>query len=61
MSLLFYRFIYNPAYSLSPAPFGVDYSRPIGSIHRGKWHHHGGDVCGIDVVGLKSFFILFLL
>ena len=29
---------------------------------RGKRHqHHGGDVCGIVVVGLKGFFVLVLL
>ena len=27
---------------------------------RGKRHHHGGDVCGIVVVGLKDFSVLFL-
>ncbi len=26
-----------------------------------KRHHHDGDVCGIDVVGLKGFFVLSLL
>ncbi len=43
--------------------------RPIGSIHRyhavgganGTTMVDGGDVCGIDVVGLKGFFVLFLL
>ena len=33
----------------------------ISRRRRGKQHHHGDDVCGIDVVGLKGFFALFLL
>jgi hypothetical protein len=28
---------------------------------RGKRHHHGGDVCGIVVVGLRDFSVIFLL
>jgi hypothetical protein len=28
---------------------------------RGKWHHHGGHICGIVVLGFTVLFVLFLL
>jgi hypothetical protein len=33
----------------------------IPHCRRGKWHHHGGDVCGLVVFGLTVLSILFLL
>ena len=65
---LFQRFILIQSKALSPGPFGRGYLCPIGSINRyhavgganGTTMVHCGDVCGIVVVGLKGFSILFL-
>ena len=39
-----------------------DWANPEIPRHmRGKWHHHGGDVCGIVVLGSTVLSILFLV